>query len=121
MRTNRSKRDRGAAIPALNRCWLSLLATELREARGGWPIDCAYDIPGRSVMDGNSGLGTFIRICGLFTAVMLGTGGAFFTYASFDDPVSAVYAVVLLLPSVFLLAVLPDKPPGNKRRRGRVR
>jgi hypothetical protein len=72
-------------------------------------------------MDENSGMGTFIRICVLFTAVVLGAGGAFFTYASFDDPVSAVHAVVLLMPSVLLLIALPDKPPRNKRRRGRVR
>jgi hypothetical protein len=72
-------------------------------------------------MDENSGLGKFIRSCVLFTAVMLGAGGAFFTYASFDDPVSAIHAVVLLLPSALLLVALPDKSPGNKRRRGGVR
>jgi hypothetical protein len=66
-----------------------------------------YDIPGRSVVDENSGLGRFIRICVLFTAIVLGAGGAFFTYANFDDPVSAVHAVVLLVPSGLLLLALP--------------
>jgi len=47
-------------------------------------------------------------------AVLLGCGGAFFTYASFDDPASAAMAVLMLAPSALLLLVLPDKPRGEK-------
>jgi hypothetical protein len=56
----------------------------------------------------------FIRACAVFMAVMLAASGAFFTYASFDDPSAAAYALMTLAPSAILLWALPDKLPKNK-------
>jgi hypothetical protein len=51
----------------------------------------------------------FCRRYATAVAVLLGCSGAFFTYASFDDPASAVMAVLMLATSALLLLVLPDK------------
>jgi hypothetical protein len=51
---------------------------------------------------------------GISSPVRNGRSGAFFTYASFDDPASAAMAVLMLAPSALLLLVLPDKPRGEK-------
>jgi hypothetical protein len=54
-------------------------------------------------------------------AVLLGCGGAFFTYASFDDPASAAMAVLMLAPSALLLLVLPDKRRKEKSPNSKTR
>jgi hypothetical protein len=56
-----------------------------------------------------------LRACVLLLAATLGASGAFFTYASFNDPASAGAAVLTLVPSAVLLWALPDKRPKQRR------
>ena len=48
-----------------------------------------------------------MRICLTLVAAMLGLSGAFYTWASFDDPSAAEDAVMVLLPCAFLVWSLP--------------
>jgi hypothetical protein len=58
-------------------------------------------------------LDTFCHACMAIAAILLGCAGAYFAYASFDDPASAVYAVLLLMPCAFFVVALPDRRPRN--------
>jgi hypothetical protein len=58
-----------------------------------------------------------MRVATIFLALVLGVSGAFFTFASFDDPSYGQYAVVTLLPCAALIWALPtNKRPKKKAR-----
>jgi hypothetical protein len=61
----------------------------------------------------------FCRRYATAVAVLLGCGGACFTYASFDDPASAAMAVLLLAPCALLVLAFPNKRRKESGQTGR--
>ena len=104
-----TEQERTAAVPVLNCC-------EHFPARSRIDRECVTVGPRLAPpsVEGAMTLDTFSRASMTITAVLLGSSGAYFAFASFDDPASAIYAMLLLIPCAFFIVAMPDKRPRNK-------